>query len=81
MKEYKTLEELLANVKKNNPIVILGKPGPTGKTTVCNNLSEKGYKVVEISELIFGLVSYNDNKNHYIDNEYYSVIVLNEKVR
>ena len=81
MKEYKTLEELLSKINKNKPVVILGRTGPTGKTTLCNKLDEEGYKVIEISESMAGLIQYNDGKNHYIENDYYNVIVLNERVR
>lgn len=81
MKEFNTLEELLRKLKPGKPIIIMGKPGPTGKTTLCNKLNEEGYKVVEISESIAGLIQYNDGKNHYIESDYYNVIVLNERVR
>lgn len=81
MKEYNTLEELLRKLKPGKPIVIMGRQGPTGKTTLCNKLIDEGYKVIEISESIGGLVQYNDGKNHYIENDYYNVIVLNERVK
>lgn len=81
MKDYNTLEELLSKLKPGKPIVIMGKPGPTDKTTLCNKLIKEGYKVIEISESIGGLIQYNDGRNHYIENDYYNVIVLNERVR
>lgn len=62
--------------------IILGKGGPTGKTHLCNLLCENGYNAIEISEDIWDLVNYNDNKNHYqIDYmKKQVVIVLNKKL-
>ena len=62
--------------------IILGKVGPTGKTHLCNMLCENGYNAFEISEEIWDLVKYNDNKNHYkIDySKKQVVIILNKKL-
>ncbi len=62
--------------------VILGRPGPTGKTYLCNQLCENGYNAIEITEEIYDLVSFDDNKNHFkIDYmKKLVVIILNRKL-
>lgn len=81
MKKNKKLEEILETISIYKPIVILGKPGPTGKTSLYNKLKEKGYNVIEISEDISDFVNYNDDKNHFIEKEYYNVFILNKLVK
>ena len=63
--------------------IILGKTGPTGKSRLCKELREAGYNAHEITESIFDLVEYNDDKNHFIidENRMHAVIVLNRNVR
>ena len=39
-------------VKNEYTIIILGMPGPTGKTWLANKLNEKGWKAIEISEML-----------------------------
>lgn len=60
--------------------IITGRPGLTGKTFLYNQLKENGYNAIEISEDIFDLVRYLDDKNHYVVNweKKQVVIVLNE---
>lgn len=62
--------------------VVLGRPGPTGKTWLCTGLREYGFKAVEISEDLGCLVDYRDNKNYIIENhiDRTVVIVLNERL-
>lgn len=65
---------------KTKTYVVLGRPGPTGKTWLCEKLKLYGYKVVEISEHIFDLVEYYGSTNHYrdySDHDTVVVIVLN----
>ena len=40
-------EEILLAIKNNTPIIIGGKQGPTGKTTLANILRENGVLVYE----------------------------------
>ena len=49
--------------------IIMGEPGPTGKTWLCDGLKMFGFKAFEITEDVMDLVSYNDGKNHYIIND------------
>jgi ABC-type lipoprotein export system ATPase subunit len=81
MKKYKTLEKLLSKIDRNKPVIILGKSGPTGKTTLFLKLNSIGCNVIEISETVNNLVNYLDDKDHYIEGENYYLIVLNERIR
>lgn len=62
--------------------IVFGKPGPTGKSWITEQLNSMGYTAVEISEplLIHGLVSFNDSDNHLIIDDFRKsiVIVLNK---
>ena len=70
------------NRKSKWKYIILGRPGPTGKTFLYNMLIRNGYDAVEISEDIFNLVDYKDNENHFEVNyrKKQVVIVMNEPV-
>lgn len=59
--------------------VILGRTGATGKTWVCNGLKLNGFRAFEITEGIYNLVDYTDDKNHLIvdDINKTAMIVLN----
>lgn len=65
--------------------IILGKSGPTGKTYLTNLIIKNGYKAIDISESLYGIVNYipNDNKNHYhIDYlRQVFVVVLNNPLK
>lgn len=60
--------------------IILGRPGPTGKTWLYNGLKLNGYKAFELSEDIIGLVDYRDDDNHYLidDTKKQVIIILNK---
>lgn len=61
--------------------IITGRPGPTGKTFLCQKLKQNGYNAFEISEVAAGVLDYKDNKNHY-KVDYVNkqlLIVLNKK--
>lgn len=60
-------------------IIVMGKHGPTGKTSLCDRLNHSQFNAIEISQLIFENVSYKDNDNHVeIDDcEKTIVIILN----
>jgi predicted ATPase len=66
--------------KHDSSIIIMGRPGKTGKSFLCRRLLNNGYiDVTEISEKIAGLVTYNDNNNHILINEVTgdTIVVLN----
>ena len=46
--------------------IIMGRPGPTGKTTLCKKLREHGYNAFELSEELAPFVDYRDDRNHYL---------------
>lgn len=62
--------------------LIMGNPGPTGKTWLYEGLKQYGYNVVEIAEDICYHVKYTDKRNHYrIDPARKLVtIILNEQL-
>lgn len=59
--------------------IILGKPGPTGKSWLCARLNELGYNAIEISEDIGGFVKYDDTDTHFRGDHFskHVTIVLN----
>ena len=59
--------------------LVLGKPGPTGKTWLTQKLKERRCQVAELSEELMPFLSYKDNFNHIIvdDLEKQVVIILN----
>ena len=66
--------------KTSTTFIITGKNGPTGKTHLTNFLKKKGFNAIEITEDLFGHVTYNDNKNHIVLNRFEDVttVILNE---
>lgn len=58
--------------------VILGRPGPTGKTWLYQRMFDlRAFDVTEISESLCSFVTYNDSKNHIIiDNVTDTIIVI-----
>lgn len=60
--------------------IVTGRPGPTGKTYTWDLLRRNGYHAIEISEDIFNLVEYKDDKNHFLVNDAakYAIIVRND---
>ena len=67
---------------KDYTYIILGRPGKTGKTWLCNELRVHGFNAFEISEDIYDLVRYNDEENHYIVNDIDKqvTIILNRSI-
>ena len=60
--------------------IILGRPGPTGKTWLQRKLTELGYTAIEISEEIAlsQTIEYEDYRNHVIESPSgTTVIILN----
>ena len=82
----KAIEEFITNDPDfiNYTIIITGKAGPTGKTTLANNLKEKGYKAIEISEHIHRHVEYTHPRDYntlIIDiSDQYILVILNKGV-
>lgn len=66
--------------EENWTYIIMGRPGPTGKTYTWDLLRKNGYNAIEISEDIFNLVEYRDDKNHFLvnDNAKRAIIVRNK---
>lgn len=62
-------------------IVILGKPGPRGKTWLCEALRQNGFNAIEISEDLACLIPWLacDDRNHCIVDIFdkHITIVLN----
>lgn len=65
--------------------VVMGKPGPTGKTWTCKELRKNGIKAVEFDELLFSYtkevdVAYNGNRNYYKTDfdQNTAIVILNE---
>ena len=58
--------------------IISGKNGPTGKSWLTSQLNELGYDAIEITEPlgVSGSVSYNDDTNHLIVDEFHRSIVI-----
>ena len=63
--------------------IIIGRPGPTGKTWLCEQLRNHGFNAVDISESIYDKVNYNDNDNTYIPDHLCKqiVIILNRDLK
>lgn len=61
--------------------IILGRPGPTGKTWLQRKLTDLGYNAIEISEgiALSGAIEYMDDRNHIIETSSgTTVIILNQ---
>lgn len=68
---------------KDYTVIITGKPGPTGKTTLCKLLVNAGINAIEISEILYGNVVYlleNDN-TMAIDEENKIILVILNRLR
>ena len=61
-------------------IIITGRVGPTGKTWLCKELCNKGYRAMEMSPMVHSLMINNDGVNHVIVDEGVKqvIVVLNE---
>lgn len=79
---YRSIVNDRTGVTRDKTYIILGTPGPTGKTWLCTALRDKGFNAFEISECICGLVDYNSTENHVIEHLYNQVvIVLNRRLK
>ena len=61
-------------------IIITGRVGPTGKTWLCKELRDKGYRAMEMSPLFHSLNLKDDGVNHVIIDDCTDqvIVVLNE---
>lgn len=79
--ENMSVHEILRHIKSDpcnleNTYIILGAPGPTGKTWLTDRLTEDGCRAFEISEDISDLLFYRDDKNHYLPNYFNKVVTI-----
>lgn len=72
----------MRDIAKDYTYIILGRPGKTGKTWLCNELRVHGLSAFEISEDICDLVQYGDGENHFLINDYDKqvTIILNKSI-
>lgn len=62
---YSLLHMFTSNdMYKNYTYIILGRPGPTGKTWLTTELKKAGYNAMELSEFVGELIRYDDDRNH-----------------
>lgn len=70
---------------KDYTIVITGKNGPTGKTNLCNQLNELGFKAIELNRdlNIFDFIDFKEDKNRLlIDvNQKFIFVILNKNIK
>ena len=66
---------------KSYTYIVMGKTGPTGKTYMVDRLKALGCNVVELSELIFDVVEYDDSNYYRVDAMQKTVvIILNQRL-
>lgn len=66
----------VAHKKRPYTFIVIGERGPTGKTWLCNKLREHGFNAFELTESTFDLISYQDEDNHVIGDEFGRTIVI-----
>ena len=68
---------------KDYTVIITGKTGPTGKTTLCKLLNNAGINAIDISESLNSYVNYsNDNRNYKtIDKDNKIVLVVLNRLK
>lgn len=71
-----------ASRSKDWTYIIFGRGGPTGKTYLWDNMSQLGYKVIEITEDVGPIIDYKDRNNHYLiyEDSKTLIIILNKKL-
>lgn len=70
---------------KDFTFIILGKPGPTGKTWLCNKLKKHGLNAIELTETLLDYIDYTGHQSsmndYYEDHDNkYVVIILNRPI-
>lgn len=70
---------------KEYTFIIFGKSGPTGKSTLCKELRDKGYNAFDISEDVCAMCNcsiYSNEDGYIVDlNRKMFLIVLNKNVK
>ena len=63
--------------RKCKTYIILGKPGPTGKTWLWDRLRNiEGLNAIELSETILPYISYKDDENHMITDIFDNTVLI-----
>lgn len=73
-----------SQVLKDYTVIIAGKTGPTGKTTLCKLLINAGVRAIEISESLNNYVDYtirNNQNDMIINEENETVLVILNRLR
>lgn len=65
-------------IAKDRTYIIMGRTGPTGKTWLCGQLNNRGFKAIELSEHVYDLVDYPTDRNHYRICGDVGIVVLNQ---
>lgn len=56
--------------------IVLGKPGPTGKSWLTAALKDAGLNAIEISEYVASYITYDDYSNHIIEDVDKKIITI-----
>lgn len=78
------MEIVGSQVLKDYTVIIAGKTGPTGKTTLCKLLINAGVRAIEISESLNNYVDYtirNNQNDMIINEENETVLVILNRLR
>lgn len=81
-REYRTGSDIYREIVgshylKHYTVIITGRTGPTGKTTLCRLLVNAGVDAIDISENLNSYVQYsNDSRNAMIINDDNSSILV-----
>ena len=80
-KEYRTATDVYRAIVGNQflkdyTVIITGRTGPTGKTTLCKLLNNAGVRAIEISEDLNFYVEYSNNKNNVIVKEFNETVLV-----
>jgi hypothetical protein len=89
MKVNKHVENILWDIVRDHGahdgwiFVIIGKGGPTGKTWLTNQLRLRGYKALELTDALLGVVSYEGNINRIYEDwtNKTMTIILNRPIK
>ena len=81
-------DDILKHIRLRDPekeytYIIVGRPGPTGKSTMYRKLKDLGYSAVEISEELLSVARVDGRMNAFILHNFeqrYALVVLNRFV-
>lgn len=57
-------------------VIITGRPGPTGKSWLREELRAMGYNAIEITGSLYLFVEYTDYKNHVVLDEFNNLVMV-----